>query len=101
MQTLLSKFGYKAAILSLGIGYGLLGVIAIYFIRERIPVTKRGRMAGEPERRRVPYSTFLKRSSFWSYGATITITSLGGFLPTIYVPTYAAGALLELYECCC
>ena len=30
------------------------------------------------------------RSSFWSYAATITITSLGGFLPSIYLPTYAA-----------
>lgn len=65
-------------------------MIAIYFIRERIPVAKFGRRVGDqPERRKIPYKTFLGRSAFWSYGATIAVTSLGGFLPTIYLPTYA------------
>ena len=70
--------------------YAVLGAVAVYFIRERIPVTKRAlAQSNSPARRSVPYATFLKRSSFWAFGATITITSLGAFLPSIYLPTYA------------
>lgn len=107
MQGLLTKFSYKAAVISLvcmnllqimrhwltnplqALGYGLFGLFAVYFIRERIPV-RRNRQAyeGADMPRRIPY-TFLKRNTFYAFVLSILFTSLGNFLPSIYLPSYA------------
>jgi predicted MFS family arabinose efflux permease len=69
-----------------GLGYGIIGLIAILLIRERIPVPKR---TNTGPRRKIPLG-FAKRNTFWWFAATILLTSLGNFLPSVYLPSFAA-----------
>jgi hypothetical protein len=72
------------------LGYGIFGVVAVYFIRERIPV-RRHRQAynsADLAPRRIPL-TFMKRNTFYAFVLSILFTSLGNFLPSIYLPSYA------------
>lgn len=88
IQALLDRFSYKAAVISLGLGYFAMGLIAVLLIKERVPIPKRTKNQAFV-RRKVPF-TFLKRNTFWLFTATIALTSLGNFLPSIYLPSYAA-----------
>lgn len=117
IQSLLDRFSYKTAVISLvrtpvlhhnvfkyrvrvltphlplfpqALGYLIPGALAIYFIRERVPVPRRNAASGQyAPRRKVPLS-FVKRNAFWWFCATILSTSLGNFLPSLYLPSYAA-----------
>lgn len=74
------------------LGYGLFGVVAVYFIRERIPVPRRNRRGAYDEdapTRRIPLS-FIKRNTFYAFVLSILFTSLGNFIPSIYLPSYAS-----------
>ncbi|KAK9899406.1 MFS general substrate transporter [Cystobasidium minutum MCA 4210] len=91
MQGLLNRFSYKAAVISLAVGYGIFGIVAVYFIRERIPVPRRNRQSAndaDAPARRVPL-TFIKRNTFYAFVFSILFTSLGNFIPSIYLPSYA------------
>lgn len=85
MYALLTNFSYKTAVLSLAIGYGILGGIALHFIRERIPVPKRREQAPKYH---VPTS-FLRKQHFYAFCGCILLTSFGNFLPAVYLPSYA------------
>jgi len=61
----------------------------VYFIRERIPVRRARYEGAETAPRRVPF-TFVKRNTFYAFVLSILFTSLGNFLPSIYLPSYAA-----------
>ena len=85
MYALLKNFSYKTAVLSLAIGYGTFGAVALYFIRERIPVPK---YRHEGRRYRMPTS-FLRKQTFYAFCGCILLTSFGNFLPAVYLPSYA------------
>lgn len=88
---LLDHFSYKAAVISLGIGYGLFGAVALYFVRPRVPVARNLRQAaGLPRHSRKIDLVFLKRNTFWAFICANLFLSLGTFIPTIYLPSYAA-----------
>ena len=87
MRVLLARFSYKASVIALAVAYGVLSSIALFFIRERIPVVRASSMAERPRRRKIPLD-FLRRSPFYAFAATVSATSLGVFLPGIYLPTY-------------
>jgi len=88
IEALLHRFSYKAAVLCLGIGYGVIGSVALFFVRERIPVPKRLRNAEPAPRRKIP-TTFLKRNTFYAFALTIFFTSLGNFLPSIFTVSFS------------
>jgi hypothetical protein len=73
--------------IALGLGWGLLGAIALCFIKPRIPVMRNTAKAAVSRRRFD--ASFLKRSSFWAFGACILASSCGNFLPSVFLPQYA------------
>lgn len=114
MQGLIRRFGYRAAMVSLvrlvpssrlqrtdesgaqGIGYGLIGLVALAFIKPRIPVPKYGSADAKIARKIDP--VFLKRSTFYAFTGTILISSLGNFIPSVWIPSALATSLLLLHD---
>ncbi|OCF39448.1 monocarboxylic acid transporter [Kwoniella heveanensis CBS 569] len=91
MQGLLSRFGYKAAMISLGVGYGITGSIALIPIKRRVPLLARHDTVSssrERQRPKVDWS-FLKRKSLAIGTTVILLTSLGNFIPSLWLPSYA------------
>lgn len=86
MQGLLRGFGYKVALISLGIGYGIIAFIAILFIKPRVPIPRQS--SALPLRRRIPTS-FLGKRCFYAFAAAILLTSMGNFIPGLFIPTFA------------
>ncbi|KAJ9098597.1 hypothetical protein QFC21_004243 [Naganishia friedmannii] len=93
VQALLHTFGYKAAMISLGLGFFCVGAIAIIPIKPRVP-TGRARSGEEPlstsgRSHSVPKIdwSFLRRNTFYAFGGSILLSSLGNFLPTVWIPS--------------
>nr|XP_031863730.1 uncharacterized protein CI109_000982 [Kwoniella shandongensis]KAA5530802.1 hypothetical protein CI109_000982 [Kwoniella shandongensis] len=93
MSGLLEKVGYKAAMISIGVGYLILGSIALIPIRRRIPLSRyeqQGGAGSEGIRRRPKIDwSFMRRSAMLMGSLTILLTSLGNFIPSLWLPTYA------------
>lgn len=70
-------------------GYLVITSIALLFIKERVPVAKKPRFARQMRERRSLPLAFLRKSPFWAFAGVVALTSSGGFLPSIYIPTYA------------
>ncbi|WVQ99021.1 hypothetical protein IAU59_006153 [Kwoniella sp. CBS 9459] len=88
MQGLLSRFGYKAAMIALGVGYGITGSIALIPIKRRVPLARYDFSGSGRQRPKVDWS-FLKRKSMAIGTAVILLTSLGNFIPSLWLPSYA------------
>ncbi|KAM0751416.1 putative monocarboxylic acid transporter [Meredithblackwellia eburnea MCA 4105] len=84
---LTKKFGYKAATVALGIGFGILAALALLPIKPRIPLPKKGSQDAK-QSRRLDYS-FLKQSPFFAFSGAILLSSLGNFVPSVWVPSFA------------
>ncbi|WWC92206.1 uncharacterized protein L201_007160 [Kwoniella dendrophila CBS 6074] len=92
MQGLLSKFGYKATMITLGLGYAITGSIALLAIKRRIPLSRYDQNPSSlsvPRRRRprVDWS-FIKTSSLYLGVTTILLTSMGSFIPSLWLPSF-------------
>lgn len=85
VSALLSRFGYKATMISLGLGFFALNAGALCFIRRRIPLGKGGARRNRPK---VDYS-FLKHPAVWIGMAVIMCTCMGNFIPSLWIPTFA------------
>lgn len=66
-----------------------MGAVAVFFIRERIPVARRAPGSSQSAPKRSIPLTFLKSSPFWAFTGAMLLTSLGNFVPSIYLPSYA------------
>ncbi|WWC72506.1 uncharacterized protein I206_106468 [Kwoniella pini CBS 10737] len=89
MQGLLSRFGYKAAMISLGIGYAITGNIALLAIQRRIPLSRYSQDNSSKRRRRPRIDwTFLRRSALYLAIFTIALTSMGNFIPSLWLPSF-------------
>ena len=66
-----------------------MGAVAVFFIRERIPVAKRAPGSSQSAPKRAIPTSFLKSSPFWAFTGAVLLTSLGNFIPSIYLPSYA------------
>ncbi|GFZ44356.1 hypothetical protein JCM24511_02078 [Saitozyma sp. JCM 24511] len=82
----LLSFGYKPAMISIGLGWGIVAGICMIPIKRRVPI---GRYDSTEPRRERPSWKFMRSWIMWSAIATIGITSLGNFLPTVWLPTFA------------
>ena len=79
ISALLNRVGYKATMISVGLGFLLLGSTSLLFIKRRIPI------AGARTRARVDWG-FLKRVSFLAGAGVILFTGFGGFVPSVWIP---------------
>lgn len=87
VSALLASFGYKATMISLGLALIIIGHVCLVFIKRRIPIprgeTQKGRRHTGPK---IDWS-FMKRKVMLSGVVTILITSLGSFVPTVWLPS--------------
>lgn len=82
LQWLLDSYGYRTTLRVWAITVGLLASPCIYFIRPRLPV------ASASDFRPIEIA-FLKHAQFWIFQAGNILQSLGFFLPTLYIPSFA------------
>ncbi|OWZ77313.1 monocarboxylic acid transporter [Cryptococcus neoformans Tu401-1] len=90
MNGLLNKIGYKATMISFGLGYLVIGSIAIVFVRPRIPVSRQQTM----EKRKPVNWSFMKSTPLIIGTITIFLISLGNFIPSLWLPAYASSLKL-------
>jgi len=94
VTALLGRFGYKATMISLAIGFGVLCGVALMFIKRRIPLTvNRASQArnhkgygGKSVWRAIDWS-FLKKRGIWVATAVILATAMGNFIPSLWIPS--------------
>lgn len=83
---LLDRFGYRTAMVSLGLGWGILGGISIIAIKRRIPLLSRRRPENDSRSRTGVDWSFAFRGSLLMGLAIITLTGLGSFIPSVWIP---------------
>ncbi|ODN74829.1 hypothetical protein L202_07139 [Cryptococcus amylolentus CBS 6039] len=88
IDSLLKGVGYKATMCSLGVAYAVLGSIALIFINRRVPISRHAHGGRERRRQGLDWS-FMKSKVFFLGVATILLTSLGNFVPSLWLPSFA------------
>lgn len=87
LQALLTRFGYKAAMISLAIGWGVLNAVCLVFIKRRVPIPKRSAQAkGHHAHGKIDWSV-VKTPAFWIGFFVLLLTSMGNFNPTLWIPS--------------
>lgn len=89
VQALLRRFGYKATMVSLAVAFVLLNAFGLLWCKRRVPFQ---RSAGQKPRRVRPKAdwTFMHSRVPWLAMVYLTISSLGNFIPLLWLPSYAA-----------
>jgi len=89
VSSLLRSVGYKATMLSLGVGSLIVGNTCVYFVRRRIPLPAKREHTSTPAERRYKKVdwTFLRRRTFFAGVSTMFVTSLGNFIPSVWLPS--------------
>lgn len=83
VSALLKRFGHRATMVSLGIGYGVLNAVALLFIKRRVPVPRR---TAHAPRIKVDWSV-TRTPAFVVGFFVLLLTSLGNFNPTLWIPS--------------
>ncbi|KAL3425890.1 major facilitator superfamily transporter [Phlyctema vagabunda] len=82
LNALLGRYGFRTTLRMWTIIHMILSLPLIYFLRPRLPISA---VSQNP-----PYGlNFLRMSSFWLLQTGLVIESLGYFVPSIYLPTFA------------
>jgi MFS family permease len=82
MNWLLSSYGFRMALRVWAVALLILSSPLIYFLRPRVPISA----VSVPPRQGLG---FLRTSTFWVLGSGFVVSSLGYFIPSIYLPTFA------------
>jgi len=82
LDGLLRRFGYKATMVSLGLGFFAINAMSLLFIRRRIPLSRARGPAGPKVEWRV-----VKTWAFWCGFIVLLLTSMGNFNPTLWIPS--------------
>jgi len=82
MNFLLSTYGFRTTLRVWAVTLLLISSPLIYFLRARVPVSS----VSVPPRQGM---RFLRTSQFWILISGYAIESLGYFIPSIYLPTFA------------
>lgn len=82
LNAILGKYGFRSTLRIWATTILILSTPLIHFLRPRLPVS----LVSLPPRYGLG---FLKSISFWLFQACLIIESLGYFLPSIYLPTFA------------
>jgi len=86
VSALLNRFGYKAAMVSLGIGFFILGSLALIPIKRRVPLS-RGEMGGR--RRGGGFKLdwkVVRKGTFVAGCFLILLHGMGNFVPSVWLP---------------
>ena len=83
MNYLLSSYGFRTALRVWATALVLLSSPLIYFLRPRLPISR----VSQPSRYGLG---FLRTSAFWLLLVGLTMESMGYFIPSIYLPTFAS-----------
>jgi len=84
---MLGRFGYKATMVSLGLGFLVLGGISLIPIKRRIPYTRgSGRRHGLGARFS-GQSKFLFTKPMLVGASIIFLVGLGNFIPSLWIPS--------------
>lgn len=83
VSALLSRFGHRASMVALGIGYGVLNAVALVFIKKRLPIPRR---TAQGPRTKIDWGVF-KTPAFVLGCGVLLFTSLGNFNPTLWIPS--------------
>lgn len=82
LDGLLKRFGYRATMISFGVGYAALNAASLFFIRRRVP------LGGSVVRRRPKVEW--RHLATWTFVCgflVIFLSSLGNFTPTLWIPS--------------
>jgi MFS family permease len=82
LQWLLDSYGYRTTLRVWAVALAILASCCIYLIKPRLPITTASSF------RPVDVS-FMKHSQFWIFQTGNVLQSLGFFLPTLYIPSFA------------
>jgi MFS family permease len=82
LQWLLDSYGFRTALRVWAIVLAILATPCVYSIKPRLPITSASSF------RPVDIS-FLKHKEFWIFQTGNILQSLGFFLPTLYIPSFA------------
>ncbi|WVQ75329.1 hypothetical protein IAR50_004946 [Cryptococcus sp. DSM 104548] len=87
MSGLLTGLGYKKAMIILGSGFGFFGLLCLLPVQRRVPITKTPVQFND----RKPKAdwSFLKSGLLMVSLSIILLTSMGNFIPSLWLPTYA------------
>lgn len=86
-HALLAHVGYKGTMLTLGAIFGVGNGLALLFIKHRVPVAPVVRAARRPG---IDY-TFLKKRGIWAMSGFVTISAMGNFIPSLWMPSESRG----------
>ncbi|WOO81672.1 Fujikurins efflux protein [Vanrija pseudolonga] len=83
---LLDAVKYKPTLYTIAAMFGSCNGVAMIFLRRRVPIAP----VAPGRRVRPPINfAFLKRRGFWEMVTFVAITSLGSFIPSVWLPTFA------------
>jgi MFS family permease len=82
MNFLLSTYGFRTTLRVWAVALIILSGPLIYFLHPRLPISP----VSQPQRHGLG---FLKTSTFWIFLMGVVMESLGFFIPSLYLPTYA------------
>ncbi|KAM0715752.1 hypothetical protein Q7P37_008266 [Cladosporium fusiforme] len=83
LQWVLDTHGYRTALRLYAFTLFVLASPCLYFIRPRLPITNASSW-------RPVEISFLKHCQFWIFQSGNILQSLGFFLPTLYIPSFAS-----------
>jgi hypothetical protein len=86
VSSMLSKFGYRATMISLGIEFLILGEISLLPIKRRIPYTRGGARRHGRDSRFSGQSKYLLSKPMLVGAMVIFLTGLGNFIPSLWIP---------------
>ena len=87
-ETLLHKYGYKTTLRAMAIATVILTGPLLPLMKGRLPASHNARLA------KTDWS-FAKKPLFWLYILSTVSQSLGFYLPTLYLPSYASAVGLS------
>ncbi|KAL1408095.1 hypothetical protein Q8F55_004898 [Vanrija albida] len=85
VDALLKRFGYKATMVAVGIGFATLNAVALLFVKRRLPLPPR--VPGQRRPRPQIDWGVAKTWPFWCGFFVLLLTSMGNFNPTLWIPT--------------
>jgi hypothetical protein len=97
VSSLLKGIGYKATMISLGVASIFIGISCIMFVKRRIPLPRADGTGQHPlaeRRHRETDWSFLKSATLYAGTMTIFVTSLGNFVPSVWLPSEHRGQIV-------
>jgi hypothetical protein len=84
---MLSRFGYKATMVSLGFGFLILGGISLIPIKRRLPYTRGGGRRHGAAGRFSGQGKILSSKPMLVGGSIVLLVGLGNFIPSLWIPS--------------